>query len=594
MSKIISLTINNKKLKGKAGQTILEVSKENGIDMPSLCYHSDLEASSSCRICLVKIKGQSCPVTACSTGITEGMDITTDTPEIRALRKTNLELLFSQHKEECPDCVYQFNCELLRLAKEYGVEINRFKDRKTKFPAYQFGPALIFDSSKCIDCRACVQMCEAQGVGYLKVKEKGHLFQVVPSAHKECVYCGQCLVHCPTGAFEGVGEFEDAEAVFKKAPAGKGASLVVQFAPSIRTSIGEEFGMKPGEVVTDKLVGALKKLGADYVFDVSVGADFTTTEEAGELVDKLNSGRRFTMFSSCCPAWVRFVELYYPEFIPNLTTARPPHIILGGLIKTYFQRKENLNPNSIKVVSIMPCVAKKYEITRKELKINGLKPVDYVLTTRELAFLFKKHKIDLKKIKLKKADRPLGVPSGAGVIYGASGGVMESALRTAWDIVNSIPASPAEKEGIVKTGRPRLEFKQVRGQQGIKTFTLKFGKRKMRFAAVNGLGKAKNVLGELKKNPKAYDCVEVMACLGGCIGGGGQPMPTDRATRQERADGLYKIDKKKKNRIAHQNPIVEKVYGEFLTNKKIIKAICHTSYSPKKRVAPKIIKQKNV
>jgi len=559
----MKIKINKKEYKAKPGQTVLEIAKQKGIKIPSLCYHSDIEPSMSCRLCLVKVKGKKGLFTACSLLAEDGMEITTKDKEIEQARKTNLELLFSQHKEECFDCVYKYNCYLLKLAKEYDVEITRFKDRKTDYPVHRFGPALIFDSSKCIDCRNCVDICQQQGVGFLKVeKGKKEFLNVVPDKNKECIYCGQCLVHCPVGAFEGVGEFEEIEKPFKD----KNKTVVFQIAPSIRSSIGEEFGMNPGEVVTGKIATAVRKIGADKIFDVSVGADITTVEEAREFVQRKKD---FPMFTSCCPAWVRFVEVYYPEFTKNLTTVRSPHIILGGLIKTYWAKKQGLDPKDIVVVSIMPCISKKYEITRKELFLkNNIKPVDFVLTTRELAFLLKEKKIDLKKLKEEELDDPLGLPSGAGVIYGASGGVMESALRT------------AHKE-ITGKDLGNIETKEVRGLDGIKEAKVKVGKRTIKIAVTSGTGNAKNILEKLKEKPNLYDYVEVMACPGGCIGGGGQPMPTDKKTRKKRAQGLYSSDKKKKVRLAHENPIVKELYEEFLGNKENIHKICHTKFIQK-------------
>ncbi len=565
--KKISVTINGKKIKGLAGQTILEVAADNGIDIPALCFHPDLEIKANCRMCLVEIKGRKGLHTSCSTKIKEGMEVITNSAEIKRARKVNLELVFAQHREECSDCVWSFNCQLLKLAREYGVKITRFPDRKTAEPVYQFGPSLIFDSSKCIDCRNCIDVCKKQGIGFLELDEKKPFFHVVPtkSSRKDCVYCGQCIVHCPAGAFEAVGEFEEIEEPLKD----KKKTVVVQFAPSIRSSIGEEFGIPYGSILTDKLASGIRELGFDKVFDVCVGADVTTIEEAGELMERLKSGRNLPMFTSCCPAWVKFVEFYYPEFIPNLTTVRSPHIILGGLIKSFWAGKEKINPKDIVVVSIMPCVSKKYEIRRKELE-GKIRPVDYVLTTRELAYLFSRHKIDLKKVSPKKADAPLGVPSGAGVIYGATGGVMESALRTAYEKMTGKRLS-------------KLEFKQVRGKEGIKKAEVKIGNKRVKVAVVNGLGNARRLLEEVKENPKAYDYVEVMACFGGCIGGGGQPLPVDDKIRQKRAEGLYQIDSKKKVRLAHDNPVIKELYDGFFSKKENVHRICHTKYSKKKK-----------
>jgi len=552
----------------------LETALDNGIKIPALCYHSDLKVKANCRLCVVEIKGRKGLFTSCSTLVEPGMEIMTDSSRIRKARKINLELLFAQHEEECADCVWNYKCQLLDLAKQYKVDICRFIDRKSKYPVYQFGPSLIFQSSKCIDCRHCVEVCEKQGVGFLEIKGKGDLFQVVPTKNKkiDCIYCGQCLIHCPGGAFEGVGEFEDIE----KPLSDKNKMVVFQFAPSIRSSIGEWFDMPHGSVVTGKLVAGIRKLGVDKIFDVAVGADFTTFEEAKELIERLEHPELLPMFTSCCPAWVRFVELFYPEFIPNLTTVRSPHIILGGLIKTYFAKKEGIDPKDIVVVSIMPCVAKKYEITRDELKIGGHKPVDFVLTTRELSRLFVKHKIDLKKIVPQKPDSPLGFPAGAGIIYGASGGVMESALRTAF-------------AKLTKRKMKRIKFKGVRGMEEFKEALIRINNKSLKVAVINGTGTAKKVLEELKKDPRAYDYIEVMACPGGCIGGGGQPVPSDEKIRQKRAEALYSIDDKKKIRMAHENPALKEVYRNFLSDERTVHQICHTRFSPKKRSKIKII-----
>jgi len=576
MNKKIQVIINKKEIRALEGQTILEVLQEEGIEIPALCSHSDLKIKANCRLCLVEIKGRKELFPSCSTKIEKGMEIITESARINKARKINLELIFTQHCEECNDCIWRFNCQLLDLAKKYNVEITRFSDRKCGYPIYQFGPAVVFDSSKCIDCRNCVDICEKQGVGFLEMEEKDNLFQVVPSKRKDkdCVYCGQCITHCPAGAFEGVGEFEDIEKPLKE----KGKIVVVQFAPSIRTSIGEEFNLPYGEVVTEKIAAALKKLGFDRVFDTCVGADFTTSEESKEIIERIKSNKKLPILTSCCPAWVKYIEFYYPEFIPNLTTARSPQAILGGLIKTYWAEKENIDPKKIVVVSIMPCVAKKYEISRPELKIKGIKPVDYVLTTRDFARLMIKNKVDFTKIKPEKMDSTFDEPSGAGVIYGASGGVMESAFRTTY-------------ERLTKKKMGNIEFKQVRGMEGIKKAEILINGKSRKIAVVNGLGNAQKLLEEIKSNPsEKYTCIEVMACPGGCIGGGGQPVPTDSKIRKKRAESLYKIDDKKKIRRAHENPIVKKVYSDFLDkNKSLANLILHTSYHKKNKEGAKKI-----
>ncbi len=550
----MTITVNGKTVEAEKGETILSVLERNGYEVPTLCYHSDVKIGASCRMCVVLANGKM--VTSCSTKAEEGMEIITENEEIEKARKINLELLFSQHQEECFDCIWNTNCKMLDLAKKYDVEINRFTDRKKDYPVYRFGP-IEFDSSKCIDCRNCIDICKKQGVEYLEIKGKGHLFEVMPSKRedKECVYCGQCIIHCPAGAFESVGEFEDIEKPFEN----KEKTIIFQIAPSVRSTIGEEFGMSDGSVVTKKLASSLLKMGGDKVFDVSTGADFTTIEESKEFLEKIEKGE-LPMLTSCCPAWVRFVEFYYPEFIPHLTTVRSPHIILGGVIKKYYAEKEKIDPEKIMMISVMPCVAKKYEIERSELEIDGIKPVDYVMTTREVGRLLKKNKIDFPNIEERDLDNPFGEPSGSGVFYGASGGVMQSAFYNI-----------SGKEAV---------FKEVR--KGLRVAEVDFQGKKLRLAVVHGLGNAKMVLEELKNDPQKYHYVEAMACYGGCIGGGGQSVPTEERKRQKRKEGLCKASTERKIRKASDNECVKKAYEELLSPEDVLK-ICYTNFHQVKK-----------
>ncbi|MDP2909492.1 MAG: [FeFe] hydrogenase, group A [bacterium] len=564
----IDIYIDGKRIPAYTGQTILEVAKNNGIYIPSLCHHEDVKVKANCRVCVVKIDGQKGLSTACSMKVFDGMKIATNSSEVKRARKINLELIFSQHNEECKDCVWEAGCDLLRLAEENNVKINRFNDRKINLPVYQFGNAIQFDASKCIDCRNCIDVCHSQGVDFLEIKEKDNFQQVVPSKkwNKDCVYCGQCLIHCPAGAFEAVGEFEGVSDVLKD----KSKAVVFQFAPSIRSALGEEFGLEAGRITTGKIVSALRLLGAAKVFDTSVGADFTTVSEGLEVIERMKKNKRLPVLTSCCPSWVRYIELYYSEFIKNLSTTRSPQIILGGLVKTYWAKKENINPKDIFSVSIMPCISKKYEISRPQLKINGLRPVDYVLTTREFARLIKINKIDFKNLKSGKADNVFGDPSGAGVIYGASGGVMESAFRTVYEKLTGMTLK-------------NIDFRQARGMEQVKEAKIKIGDDVKKIAIINGLGNAKKFLDDLKAGKRSgYSCIEVMACLGGCVGGGGQPMPTTPGIRLKRAEALYDIDKQKKVRKAHKNPIVKEVYRDFIEKHRHLgHKILHTSYSRK-------------
>ncbi len=547
----MEVIINGEKFQAQKGETVLTVIERNGFRVPTLCYHSDNKICASCRICVVSVGGKLIP--ACSSKVEEGMVIDLDTEEAKKARKTNLELLFSQHQEECDDCIWKMNCKMLELAKEFGVTINRFTDRKKNHPVYSFGNALEYDSTKCIDCRNCVDICHKQGVDYMEIQKKGHSFEIVPSAspEKDCIYCGQCIIHCPAGAFEAVGEFEEIEKPFNE----RKKKVIFQIAPATRSTIGEEFDLPYGEVAIEKLVASLKKIGADNVFDVSSGADVTTIEESKEFLEKVEKGE-LPMMTSCCPAWVRFVEFYYPEFIPNLTTIRSPHIILGGLIKKHIAEQEGLSQEDIMVVSVMPCVAKKHEASREELLIDGVKPVDYVMTTREVGRLLKKHQIDFKNIEGMKSDNPFGEPSGSGVTYGTSGGVMHSAFFNI-------------------TGQD-AEFKDV--SKGLRVAEVDYQGKTLRLAIVHGLGNAKKVLEELKNDPHKYDYLEVMACYGGCIGGGGQSVPTDEKIRQGRKSGLCRASGERTIRKAKDNPEVKEIYEKFLTDDTTTAKICHTHF----------------
>lgn len=566
--KKIILDIDGQRVEAEEGESVLDVAKRNDIDIPHLCHHPDLKDKASCRMCLITIEGKKGMFASCSTKAEDGMKVVTESPEINRARRTNLELIFVQHREECDDCVTSNHCKLREYAKRYDVRINRLPDRKKDYPVYEFGPSLIFDSSKCIDCGNCTEMCRKQGIGFLEKRKKDTFYQVKPRLEEsaDCIYCGQCLVHCPAGAFEAVGEFENVEDPLKD----EKKKVIFQFAPAIRTSIGEEFGVEPGTNMEGEMTAAIRALGAYKVFDTSVAADITTIEEARELVERINEGGVMPMFTSCCPAWVKYLEFYQSDYLPNLTTVRSPHIMLGGLIKRYYAGKENIDIKDIVVVSIMPCVSKKYEITREELWIDGIKPVDYVLTTRELARLLRNHKIDLVKMEPEKPDDPFGLATGAGVIYGASGGVMESALRTAYREITGEELKD-------------IEFTDVRGMEGMKKAEVEIDGKKIRVAVANGIANAQKILKELHDDPHRYDYVEVMACPGGCIGGGGQPMPTSKEIRGKRAAGLYDIDKSGKIRLAHQNPFVAKIYEEYLNDREKAHEVCHTHYMKKKR-----------
>lgn len=563
----MQIKIDNKYIGCEENETILDAAKKAGIIIPSLCHHPDLPVKACCRVCAVEIEGLKKLQTACSTPAKEGMIIRTNTDKVLKARKINLELIFAEHMEKCPDCIYNGRCKIQDLAEQYKIKIDsRFPDRKKDRASFNFGNSVEIDLSKCIDCQNCVSACEMQQAKFLEMTGKGHKTQVSPTLDKErdCVYCGQCAAHCPVGAAHEYLNIENVENEIRNMD----KIVIAQIAPSIRASIGEEFGSREA-VSMEQLAAAMRLIGFDIIFDTCAGADITTIEEADELIERLKSGEDLPMFTSCCPAWVKYVEFYRPDLIKNLTAVRSPQIILGGIAKTYYARQKGLNQEEISVIGIMPCTAKKFESRREDLKIeNQSFPVDYVLTTRELAALLKKHNVNPFKIKSQSLDAPLGDPSGAGIIYGAGGGVMESAIRTAY---------------FKLTGRefPGIEYENIRGIKGIKTASLNISGRLIKVAAASGMRNAAMLLEELKDNPRAYDYIEIMACPGGCIGGGGQPLPVNDEIRARRAEILYKIDRGKPIRFAHNNPDVIKFYQEFLIEEDAKYDLLYTKFRKK-------------
>jgi NADH-quinone oxidoreductase subunit G/NADP-reducing hydrogenase subunit HndD len=566
--KRIKVKINGKEIICREGQTILEVARENDIFIPSLCNHPDFPVKANCRICVAEIKGQNRLVTSCSTAVADKMEIRTDTEKVKKARNLNIELIFAEHIEKCASCVWRFECPLLELAERYKILITTFRDRKGKRSTYKFANAVEIDGSQCIDCRNCIDACGLlQNIHYLELDGKGHNQEVVPTKNKDihCILCGQCAVHCPVSAAQEQTQYEEVEKILKN----EKKIVVAQFAPSIRVSIGENFGLPYGKIVTGQIVSALKELGFDYVFDVNFGADITTIVEAEELLERIKKGGVLPMITSCCPAWVNYVEFYHSEIIPHLTTARSPHIHLGAIIKTYWARKMKIKPKDVVVVSVMPCTAKKYEAIRSELKVKGLYPVDYVLTTREFSFMLKKRFINLGDLPMQKADNPLGEHSSGAALYGGSGGVMEAALRAAAYKVS---------RGRNKLVNNRLEFKEVDGMKKVKEATVSLAGRRLRVAVVNGIGQIEPILANLDK----YDYIEVMACPDGCIGGGGQPIPTTEEIRQKRLAALRRLSEKLPVRHSYANKeALEVVSWAHQQGQKFAHSIFHTNYKKK-------------
>ena len=583
MEKLINITIDNQKVSVPEGTTILEAAKMAGIDIPTLCFLKDINEIGDCRMCIVKVEGRKGFATSCIQKVEEGMIVKTHTPEIIEARHVMLDLIISNHDKDCLTCTRMGNCELQALAAKFGIQTIEFKGERKEYPIDNFSPAIVKDPNKCILCRRCVAVCKnIQKIGAIDCGNRGFDSSISTSYNKSlkdtnCVYCGQCIEACPTSALREKVNIDEVWAKLKDPD----VRVIVQTAPSIRVALGEEFKMPIGTNVTGKMVTALKRLGFDKVFDTNTGADFTIMEEANELIERLKENDNIPMMTSCCPAWVRYIEIHYPELVSHLSTCKSPHQMLGALIKAYYAKKENIEPEKIFVVSVMPCIAKKYERQRKELSNNGLFDVDSVITTRELARM-KYANIRFDSLEDSEFDNPLGESTGAAAIFGTTGGVMEAALRTAQDIL---------------TGKEldKIDFESVRGEQGIKRATININGKDIKVVAASGLGNAQKIIEEIKSGKADYQFVEIMACPGGCIMGGGQPIKNSRTRanvniRKLRADSIYSIDEKSKIRKSHENPVVKKVYEEFLESPGSYRAekLLHTIYEKKYKVKEQI------
>jgi len=547
------LTIDNQKKRVPEGATILEAARQVGIKIPTLCYLEGFSPLGACRICLVEVKGARALQPACATRVSDGMEVITSSPRVRKARRTTLELILSDHPYECPTCIRNLNCELQDLAEAFGIRAVRFEGERFPRPLDDSGPALVREMEKCILCRRCVQVCEhLQSVKAIAPQERGFETVIAPPfgvdlVDVDCVFCGQCTLVCPTGALHE----RDSTAEVWAALADPRKHVVVQTAPATRVSVGEGLGMEPGSDVTGQLVTALRRLGFDRVFDTTFGADLTIVEEAHELIQRIQEGGRLPMITSCSPGWVKFIEHNYPHLLDHLSTCKSPQQMLGALVKTYYARKAGLDPADIYVVSIMPCTAKKFEAVRDEMRDSGYQDVDAVLTTRELCRMLKEAAIDFSNLPEEDYDAPLGIGTGAAALFGASGGVMEAALRTAYEVITG------------KTLEP-LEFTPVRGLKGIKEAALDVDGLELKVAVAHTLGNARKLLDLVDAGQADYHFIEVMACPGGCIGGGGQPIPSNDAIRARRVAAMYTVDERMTLRKSHENPALKQLYAEFL------------------------------
>ena len=577
--KMVNLKIDNIPVSVPAGTSVLEAARSAGIKIPSLCFLKEINEIGACRICVVEVKGAKSLVASCVYPVSEGMEVFTNTEKVRHSRQLTLELILSNHRMDCLTCSRSGRCELQDLARDLGIDAVRYAADNLPPQIEDSAPHLIRDNSKCVLCRRCTAVCrKTQEVGVIGCNDRGFATHVGCAFDRDlnevdCVSCGQCIVACPTGALQ---EKDDTAKVWA-ALNDPTKHVVVGPAPSIRVTLGECFGMPIGTNVEGKMVTALRRLGFDKVFDVDNAADFTIMEEGTEFLHRLQEGGTLPLITSCSPGWIRFCEQHYPEMVPNLSSCKSPQQMFGTLVKTYYAEKMGINPRDIFVVSIMPCTAKKYEVRREEMRQHGWLPVDVSLTTRELGRMITRAGLLFQNLPDGEFDEMLGVSTGAATIFGASGGVMEAALRTVVEIVTKGEMKP-------------LEFTEVRGMTGIKEASYDLPGKTVRVCVASGLSNAKKVLDGVKSGEMQYDFIEIMACPGGCINGGGQPIQhadvrnwTD--VRSLRAGALYTQDEGMTYRRSHENPIVQQVYKEYLGEPGGHRAheLLHTVYIPQKR-----------